>query len=135
MQAFYSDLVTNMAENQEGEQFRSKIPRYVQTEIPICSVAYKETLHKVSTVKTKVKEKQQVIGILKDDMEVPRRAFSDVGASHLPGVESAKILPTGSTVTSRKVIYTTGRTKRKGITLKQMLFAYYKYYDIETDFY
>ena len=70
MQAFYSDFVANMAEGQEGEQYHSKIPHYVWTEIPVCIVAYKETLRKVSTVKTKVEEKRQVIGILKGDMEV-----------------------------------------------------------------
>ena len=126
MQAFYSDFHANMAESQEGEQFRSKIPRYVRTEIPVCSVAYKETLRKVSEVKTKVEEKRQVIGILKDDMEVRRRsAFGVVGASRLPRVESPKMLSTGSTVTSRKVIYTPGGTKRKGIRLKQELFISY----------
>ena len=36
---------------------------------------------------------------------------------------------------SRKVIYTPGGTKRKGIVLKQVLFTSYKYYAIETDFY
>ena len=138
MQAFYSDFLANMAESQEGEQFRSKIPRYVRTEIPVCSVAYKETLRKVSEVKTKVEEKRQVIGILKDDMEVRRRsAFGVVGESRLPRVQSPKMLSTGSTVTSRKVIYTPGGTKRKGIRLlaRAFHFLYYKYYDMATEFF
>ena len=116
MQAFHADFLANMAESQEGEQFRSKIPRYVRTENPVCSVAYKKTLRKVSEVKTKVEENRQVIRVLKEDMEERRRsAFSVVGRSHLPRVESPKILTTGSTVTGRKVIYTPGGTKRKGI--------------------
>ena len=69
MRAFYADFLANMAESQEGEPFRSKIPRYVRTENPVCSVAYKKTLQKVSEGKTKVEENRRVIRILKKDME------------------------------------------------------------------
>ena len=126
MKAFYADFLANMAESQEGEPFRSKIPRYVRTENPVCSVAYKKTLRKVSEGKTKVEENRQIIRILKEDMEERRRsAFSVVGRSHLPRVESPKILTTGSTVTTRKVIYTPGGTKRKGI--KAIAFHFLQY--------
>ena len=49
-----------MSECQGGEHF---VKRYhvMFGQIPICRVAYKEALHKVSGVKMKVEENQQVI--------------------------------------------------------------------------
>ena len=125
MQALYADFLANMAESQEGKPFRSKTLHYVGTENPVCSAAYKKTLQKVSEGKTKVEENRQVIRILKEDMEEQRSAFSLVGRSHLPLVESPKILTTGSTVATRKVIYTPGGTKRKGI--KAIAFHFLQY--------
>ena len=82
----------------------SKIPRYVRTEIPVCSVAYKKILQNVSEKKKNIDECRQKI-VRKEDLERCRTAFGFVDRK-------------SESQTSRKIIYSPGGTKRKGNVVK-----------------
>ncbi len=94
-----------MAEGEQSEELRSnfsKIPRYVRTEIPVCSVAYKKILQNVSDKKKNIDERRQKIGEMKEDLKRRRTAFGFVDRQQR------------ESQTSRKIIFTPGGTKRKG---------------------
>ena len=70
-----------MSEGNESEGLRSnvsKIPRYVRTEIPVCSVAYKKILQNVNEKKKNIDERRQKIVRMKEDLERRRTAFGFV---------------------------------------------------------
>jgi hypothetical protein len=115
-------MIFNMAESTQGEQVRSKIPRYVRTAIPVSSVAYKKTLSNVSDTKRKVDECRKRVALLTEDMSVQRKSTFESLAIGLTNVEShvdvvrkdQKVAGAGFPEQSRKVILTPGGTKRKG---------------------
>ena len=113
-----------MAEGRQSEELRSnfsKIPRYVRTEIPVCSVAYKKILQNVSEKKKNIEECRQKIVGMKEDLGRHRTAFGFVDQQP-------------ESQTSRKIIFTPGGTKRKGTCVnaftKTLLALLYLFVDL-----
>ena len=119
-----------MAEQQPGateNRSQSKIPRYIKSksQIPTASVAYRETFQRVAKIKERVNVGRKKVNELQRDLQVRRDAL----LSHLKILEEDTSTTTkpkvgeSSTGTShaqvegaRRIIYTPGGSKRRGIT-------------------
>jgi hypothetical protein len=102
----------------DQDALRSNIPRYVRTQIPVCSIEYKKVLRNTRKVKTNIEESQHKLKIIKEKMEDCRRnaceAFK-LSINQQEGRSDEEFKGTGSSHTSRQIIFTPGGTKRKGI--------------------
>jgi succinate dehydrogenase/fumarate reductase flavoprotein subunit len=110
-----------MAESQQsGESQKSKIPRYIRSkgQIPTASIAYRQTLQRVSQRKQQVVKGQETVKKLKEDLQEKRdtlrNKLSTSSEQHVLK-DVAKTSSTSPVQPARKVIYTPGGTKREGI--------------------
>jgi hypothetical protein len=122
--ALQSTIKVNMAESVgSSKAFQSKIPRYVRTQVPVCSLEYKNILRSVRQKETQIAEIQDQIKAKKKGLADRKKSHFDnfgfiysssISMDHKgdqPLKQSMIPVPANS---QRKVIYTPGGTKRKG---------------------
>ncbi len=110
-----------MAEN-EGDQSQnipSKIPRYVRTQIPVCSLEYRNTLRNVRKKENEIAGIQQQIETKKKELADRRLLYFGSTCTHSTQTVDAPISRQSVLDEShtRKVIFTPGGTKRKGANI------------------
>ena len=113
----------------QPQNIPSKIPRYVRTQIPVSSLEYRNTLRSVRKKENEIAEIQQQIKTKKKELADRRLLYFGSTSTH--SSDSTKTIDAPKCRQSvldernaRRVIFTPGGTKRKGINnVKMLLFS------------
>ena len=108
------------SESQAKErQNPSKIPRYCRTQIPVCSLEYKKTLRDINKKRSQIEEANDKIKMKKDVLEKQRSTLGIstcmINTAHQNIGNEEECSKSHREQGTRKVIFTPGGTKRKGM--------------------